>query len=963
MADIDKDNFLYGELAQFEEYFSIFENINEAVCINTKEGQIFFVNNAALELFGYSKDEIIGMNIIDLYANPDVRPGIIKILEKNGSIKDFPIKLKKKNGEIIDCEFNTNVKIDDKGNKIFYGFIRDTTEKKIAEEKLKESELMHRELFDNMASGVAVYDAIENGNDFVFKDMNKSGQKSSKVDIKKIKGKSILEVFPGAIDIGLFDVLNEVYKTGKSVYIPTILYTDNRISQWADNYVYKLHSGEVVAVYDDVTDKKIAEEHLKSTNKELEDIIEFLPDATFIIDKDKRIIAWNHAMEEMTGISKKEIIGKDRSYAAVPFYGKQRPFLIDLIFEHESRISSKYDFVKRKGNTLYVEIFTPALYNNKGAYIWAIASPLIDAEGNIVGGIESIRDITDQKIAEKKLKESENTLQSLFAAAPIGICLLKNRNFQWINTKMADILGYTKEELVGQNTRLLYDTKEEYERLGKLLYPKTSADIYTSAESRLKRKDGTIIDCFTSLSPLDPLDHSKGFITTLMDVTERKNLEREFNELAKFPNENPNPVLRINNNGVILYANVPGYNLLNVWNKKIGEAVPDAIIKNISKALDSGAVISEELTCDGHILSLGYAPIIREGYVNIYGIDITAKKKAEEYLKESEEKYRLIVENTGDIVCLMDLKGNITFMGKSVEADTGYKDFELVGRNIKEILSEKSYIEANERIKLRLKGADKLPNYEAEILSKKGLSIPFELCTSPVFIDGRLTSILILARNIFRRKKNEEEIKDLTETIRILNKILRHDILNDLTLLLNIVDSCKGGDEKMKKSIFATINKSVSLIERMRELEQAVTSGDDLKQCTGLEIVDCVIRNYPEIEFKVKGDCTVLADEAIGSVIDNIVRNAIVHGKTKRIDITLVEGKEHCEIRIADYGIGIPDTIKNRIFEEGFSYGEVRSSGIGLYIVKKVMERYDGEITVEDNKPNGAVFVLKFKKA
>ena len=283
-------------------------------------------------------------------------------------------------------------------------------------------------------------------------------------------------------------------------------------------------------------------------------------------------------------------------------------------------------------------------------------------------------------------------------------------------------------------------------------------------------------------------------------------------------------------------------------------------------------------------------------------------------------------------------------MSKSVEADTDYKDFELVGKNIKEIMSKTSYIEANKRINLRLNGADELPNYEVDIISKEGLPIPFELCTSPVLIDGRLKSILILARNISKRKKAEEEIKDLSETIKILNKILRHDILNDLTLLLNIVDSCKEGNEKMKKSIFATINKSVSLIERMRELELAVTSGRSLRQCKGLEIVDSVIRNYPEIEFKVKGDCTVLADEALNSVTDNIVRNAIVHGKTKKIDITLTEDKEHCEIRIADYGIGIPDNIKKRIYDEGCRYGEVRSSGIGLYIVKKVIERYGGKI-------------------
>ena len=98
----------------------------------------------------------------------------------------------------------------------FLGFTKDITEWVLTEEKLSESELRHRELIENMVSGVAVYDAVDGGNDFVFKAMNKSGQKYSKVDINEIKGKRILEVFPGAKDIGLFDIFKRVYKTGQS---------------------------------------------------------------------------------------------------------------------------------------------------------------------------------------------------------------------------------------------------------------------------------------------------------------------------------------------------------------------------------------------------------------------------------------------------------------------------------------------------------------------------------------------------------------------------------------------------------------------------------------------------------------------------------------------------------------------------------------------------------------------------
>ena len=167
-------------------------------------------------------------------------------------------------------------------------------------------------------------------------------------------------------------------------------------------------------------------------------------------------------------------------------------------------------------------------------------------------------------------------------------------------------------------------------------------------------------------------------------------------------------------------------------------------------------------------------------------------------------------------------------------------------------------------------------------------------------------------------------------------------------------------DERLKQKAENAINKSVSLIEQMRELENALVSDEVLAGKSLRSVAESVVKNYPDIKFSITGDCTVLCDDAIYSVIDNIVRNAVVHGKTERIDITI---DDNCEMRIADYGKGIPSDVKDKIFEEGESFGDTRGSGLGLYIVKKVMERYGGEITVEDNKPKGAVFVLKFKKA
>ncbi len=97
-------------------------------------------------------------------------------------------------------------------------------------------------------------------------------------------------------------------------------------------------------------------------------------------------------------------------------------------------------------------------------------------------------------------------------------------------------------------------------------------------------------------------------------------------------------------------------------------------------------------------------------------------------------------------------------------------------------------------------------------------------------------------------------------------------------------------------------------------------------------------------------------------MFENIIDNAVKHGKTTKMDIDIRSDEEYCEIRFADYGTGIPDDLKYKIFDEGFSYGKAGHTGIGLYIVQKTIDDYDGFVHVEDNKPNGAVFVVRLRK-
>jgi diguanylate cyclase (GGDEF)-like protein/PAS domain S-box-containing protein len=154
-----------------------------------------------------------------------------------------------------------------------------------------------------------------------------------------------------------------------------------------------------------ITERKQAEETLRENRSRLADIVTFLPDATLAIDKEKRIIIWNKAIEEMTGISAAEMIGKGDYAYTIPFYGEARPQLMDLVFLDHEEIAARYSNITREGDSLMAEAFCSALYNNKGAWIFAKASPLHDQHGNIIGAIEIVRDITAQKQAEEKIQQ------------------------------------------------------------------------------------------------------------------------------------------------------------------------------------------------------------------------------------------------------------------------------------------------------------------------------------------------------------------------------------------------------------------------------------------------------------------------------------------------------------------------------------------------------------------------------
>ncbi len=245
----------------------------------------------------------------------------------------------------------------------------------------------------------------------------------------------------------------------------------------------------------------------------------------------------------------------------------------------------------------------------------------------------------------------------------------------------------------------------------------------------------------------------------------------------------------------------------------------------------------------------------------------------------------------------------------------------------------------------------------------KGFSYPGD-------INEYLNTALIIANasslvvsNIRRYQEILESRKrqqDLADTLKVVNKILRHDIANNLNVEINAIELYNlKNDAKFLEMAQSSAHRSVETIRNMKDIEsQFLLDSQDLLPYHVHDLIKGACMHF-DIKSSIEGNALIMADNALPSVIENIIRNAQVHGKADSIHVTIDDDQINCKICIMDNGVGIPDKIKAYIFGEGFKYGGTGNTGLGLYIVKKTIERYNGTVSVSDNIPKGASFVIE----
>jgi PAS domain S-box-containing protein len=428
----------------------------------------------------------------------------------------------------------------------------------------------------------------------------------------------------------------------------------------------------------EILERQHTEEELRSSERRLSDIINFLPDPTFVIDLEGKVIAWNHATEELTGIKADEMVGKGDYEYAIPFYGYRRPVMIDLALQWDAVTAEHYEYVKREGDTLFSETRNPP-FKKEPSLFWNTARPLHNATGDIIGAIEVIRDTTDRMLSEKALKDAAQEKEIILSSL-MEFVLYEDRDMKilWANRAACESAGMGQDEIVGRHCYEIWEKRQD---------PCPDCPVQKAIETGKPQEiekstpDGKswIIRGY----PVHDADNNIiGGIEVVLDITERVRAEMALKDASDIINKSPAvaflwkneegwPVEFVSENIKDLF----GYTVKDFTSGKVPYAdtvYPDDLARigqevSTFSAEEGRVTFTHEpyriVTKDGEVRWVNDNTFIRRdqhGRITHYqGIveDITESLETEEALRESETRFRTLVENIREAFWLFDLKG------------------------------------------------------------------------------------------------------------------------------------------------------------------------------------------------------------------------------------------------------------------------------------------------------------------
>ena len=546
-----------------------------------------------------------------------------------------------------------------------------------------------KEIFNNINSGIAVYEAVDNGEDFIFRKFNKAARKIEKVREEDILGRKVTEAFPRVREFGLFKVFQRVWQTGVPEHHEVNYYSDNRIKGWRDNFVFKLSTGEIVAIYDDVTEQKRNEESLRKNKELFRKILNTVPACVFIKDREGKYILANDYLGSLFGFAPDEITGKaDRDLIADRLKGEEETtgYLADdrkILDGTSDSITRKEKYTNREGKIRYFQTTkVPISVNEERDSVLGVGMDITD-----------LHDLSESlRIRDIAMKTSLN-----------GIAMADfDGRLTYVNDTFLKLWGYDrKEEALG---RYAYEFWADKNEANKVTEAVKSAGQWTG-ELEAKRKDGSTFYAHLMTNIIKDTDGVPLCLSaSFTDISERLDIEKTARaskeKLDCILETIPYGVQELDLSGKIIYANqayhrIYGYENDELTGKYIYQLpyleenrkqLRDYLEKIRTGEMVQTPYFSTNVKKDGSLIDVQVDWQYKRnengeltGFISIIS-DITEKNLINKALRESEEKYKSIFENTGTAIAIIEEDMTVSLINSEYERLSGYKASEVEGK-------------------------------------------------------------------------------------------------------------------------------------------------------------------------------------------------------------------------------------------------------------------------------------------
>ncbi|MBN1534135.1 MAG: PAS domain S-box protein [Spirochaetes bacterium] len=738
---------------------------------------------------------------------------------------------------------------------------------------------------------------------------------------------------------------------------------------------------------------------IRERERRLADIINFLPDATFAINGEGIVIAWNLACEKLTGVPAAQMLGKGDYEHSLPFYGDRRPALLDMVMRPLEESREHYPAVQREGDSLMAEVSLPG-FRDQERFFWVKSAPLYNSRGAPTGALETIRDITERRRWVERIRESEERLKDIVEhSTSVFFSHSIDGSMTYVSPNAHIYLECPQEEVMGHWSDFISDNPANrigIERTQRAIETGQTQEPY---ELEIITRKGRRRWAEVRESPVVRDGRTVAIVGSLNDITERKAMEQALRESEKryrlIADNTADNIWIMGMDYRFTFVSpsivrVRGYTVEEAMAQTIDQVLtPESLeiaLKLLQEEMEleragtadrnrTRILVFEEYHKEGHTVwvenSLSFFRDESGVPVGILGIsrDITERKVMEQALRESEKRYRLIADNTADIIWVMGMDFKMTFISPSVLHVRGYTVEEAMAQTIDQVLTPESLELAmkalQEEMELERTGTadrNRTRTLVLEEYHKEGRTVWLENSLSFMRDEnGEIVEILGVCRDVSARKTAEEQIKSLLKEKELLLREVHHRIKNNMLTISSLLELQMGSVEDGTAS--AVLRDARGRIQSMMVIYDMLYRSSDFRKISMKQylsdLMEDIAATYTVDHQRIRirreiadASLDTRISFPLGIIVNELVSNALKYAfpgdRPGRITVRFqLPGEGRAVLTVEDNGIGLPASLDLQ-----------NPGGFGLSLVQILVQQVHGTMSIERRK--GSAFIIEF---